>query len=174
MQNFEIVCLHMWEEKLVGQDANSGGQPMDIGQIDKFEGEDEDVNAVQQRCSHDRSDQKHKQESDNEWRFLNRRTTNLSPSAPRQSTPRNKKLWSDETKPSAGRKKRLICCRCGGKGHLARFCPSVEDCQDVDEVGTEPSSDADSDLFGLDWGDDPITTINSVTERNDKIRGGKE
>ena len=28
--------------------------------------------------------------------------------------------------------------------------------------------------FGLDWSDDPITTINSVTERNDKIRGGKE
>ena len=31
-----------------------------------------------------------------------------------------------------------------------------------------------SDLFGLDWVDDPITTTNSVTERNDKIRGGKE
>ena len=44
----------------------------------------------------------------------------------------------------------------------------------MDEVGTELSSDADSDLFGLDWGDDPIATINSVTERNDKIRGGKE
>ena len=28
--------------------------------------------------------------------------------------------------------------------------------------------DADSDLFGLDWGNDPIATINSVTERNDK------
>ena len=38
-----------------------------------------------------------------------------------------------------------------------------DDCQDVDEVGTQPSSDADSDLFGLDWGDDPTTTINSVT-----------
>ena len=35
------------------------------------------------------------------------------------------------------------------------------------------SSDADSDLFGLDWGDDPIATINSVTERNDRTRGGK-
>ena len=44
----------------------------------------------------------------------------------------------------------------------------------MDEVGTEPSSDADSDLFGLDWGDDPIATINSVTERNDRTRGGKE
>ena len=38
----------------------------------------------------------------------------------------------------------------------------------------QPSSDADSDLFGLDWGDDPTTTINSVTERNDEIRGGTE
>ena len=46
--------------------------------------------------------------------------------------------------------------------------------QDVDEVGTEPPSNADSDLFGLDWGGDAITTINSVTERNDRTRGGKE
>ena len=45
-------------EKLAGQDANSGAQPMDIGQIDKSEGEDEDVNAVQQRRPHDRSNQK--------------------------------------------------------------------------------------------------------------------
>ena len=72
------------------------------------------------------------------------------------------------------KKKRLIRCKCGGEGHPARLCPSADDCQDVDEVGTEPSSDADSDLFGLDWSDDPIATINSVTERNDKTRGGKE
>ena len=161
-------------EKLAGQDANGGPQPMDIGQIEKSEREDEDVNAVQQRRLHDRSNQKHEQESDNERKPLNRRTTNLSPSASRQSTPRDKKPGSDETKPGAGRKKRLICYRCGGKGHPARLCPPAEDCQDVDEVGTEPSSDSDSDLFGLDWGDDPITTINSVTERNDQIRGGKE
>ena len=57
MKNFEIACLHMWERKLAGQDANSGAQPMDIGQIDKSEGEDEDP-------------------------------TNSSPSASRQSIPR--------------------------------------------------------------------------------------
>ena len=65
MKNFEIVCLHVGE-KLAGQDANGGAQPMDIGQIDKSEGEDEDVNAVQQRRLHDPSNQKHKQESDTE------------------------------------------------------------------------------------------------------------
>ena len=48
-------------EKLAGQDANGGAQPMDIGQIDRSEGEDEDVNAVQQRRPHKRSNQKHKQ-----------------------------------------------------------------------------------------------------------------
>ena len=53
-------------EKLPGQDAIGGAQPMDIGQIDKSEGENEDVNAVQQRRPFDRSNQKHKQESDNE------------------------------------------------------------------------------------------------------------
>ena len=125
---------------------------MDIGQIDKSEGEDEDVNAVQQRRPFDRSNQKHKQES----------------------IPQDKKSGSDETKQSAGKTKRLICCRCGGKGHPARLCPSADDCQDVDEVGTEPSSDADSDLCGLDWGDDPVATINSAIERNDRTRDGKE
>ena len=36
------------------------------------------------------------------------------------------------------------------------------------EVGTEPSSDADNiDLFGLDFGDDSTVTINSVTELNE-------
>ena len=44
-------------EKLAGQDANGGAQPIDIGQIDKSEGEDEDVNAVQQRRPHDRPNQ---------------------------------------------------------------------------------------------------------------------
>ena len=142
---------------------------MDIGQIDKSEGEDEDDNAVQQRRPHDRSNQKHKQVSDNERKPFNRRTANSSPSAPRQSTPRDKKLGNDETKPGTGKKKRLICYRCGGKGHPARLCPSPDDCQDADEVGTEKSSDADSDLFGQDWGDDTIMTINSVTERNDRF-----
>ena len=57
-------------ETLAGQDANGGSQPMDIGKIDKSEGEDEDVHAVRQRRSHDRSNQKHKQESDNERKTL--------------------------------------------------------------------------------------------------------
>ena len=61
-------------EKLAGQDASAGAQAMDIGQIDKSEGEDEDVNAVQQRRPFDRPNQKHKQESDNERKPFNRRT----------------------------------------------------------------------------------------------------
>ena len=59
--------------------------------------------------------------------------------------------------------------------HVGKHGTALQnDCQDVDEAGTEPSSDADSDLFGLYWCDDLIMTINSVTERNDKVRGGKE
>ena len=50
----------------------------------------------------------------------------------------------------------------------------ADDCQHVDEVGTGASRDADSVLFGLDWSDDTVSTINSVTDRNDKTRGGKE
>ena len=80
------VSAHVGE-KLAGQDASGGPQPMDIGQIDKSEGDVEDVNAVQQRRPSDRSNQKHKQESDTERKPFNRRTANSSPSAPRQSTP---------------------------------------------------------------------------------------
>ena len=114
-----------------------------------------DIGQIVKSEGFEMSMQQHKQESDSERKPFNRRTANSS-------------------KQSAGKKKRLICHRCGGKGHPARLCPSADGCQDVDEVGTEPSSDADSDLFGLDWGDDPIATINSVTERNDRTRGGKE
>ena len=108
-------------DKLAGQDASGGTQPMDIGQIDKSEGEDEDANAVQQRCPHDRSNQRHKQESDNERKPFSRRTANSSPSASRQSTPREKKSGSDETNQSASKKKRLIRYKCGGQGHPVRL-----------------------------------------------------
>ena len=174
MKNFEIVCLHMWERSWLDKMRTVELNPWTLDRSTSPKERTKDVNAVQQRRPHDRSNQKHKQESDNERKPFNRRTADSSPSAPRQSTPRDKKPWSGETKQSARKKKCLICYRCGGKGHPARLCPSGDDCQDVDEVGTEPSSDADSDLFGLDWGDDPIATINSVTERNDRTRGGKE
>ena len=128
----------MWERKLAGQDANGGAQPMDIGQIDKSEGEDEDVNAVQQRRPNDRSTQKHEQEFDNERKPFNRRTANSSPSAPRQSTPRNKNSRSGETKQCAGKKKTSLLPPVWWKG------PSCQALPIRDEVGTEPSSDADS------------------------------
>ena len=45
MKNFEIVSAYV-VDKLAGQGANSGAQPMDVGQIDNSEGEDEDFNAT--------------------------------------------------------------------------------------------------------------------------------
>ena len=60
-----------------------------------------------------------------------------------RQTPRDKTSGSDDMKQSAGKKKRLICCKCRGKSHPARLRPSADDGQDVDEVGTEPSSDAE-------------------------------
>ena len=146
---------------------------MDIVQLDKSDGDDEDLNAVQRR-QHYRFSQKPKQESDNERKPPNRQAANPSPPESRQPTPRDKKSGVDETKQNAGRKKRHVCYKCGGKGHRARLCPSTDDCQDVDGVGTGPPSDADSDLFGLDWCEDPVVTINSVTDRSDRNRCGND
>ena len=173
VKSFEFVCLPLWEKKLAGQDASGGAQPMDTGQV-KSKGEDEDVNAVQQRRPFDRPNQKHMQESDNERKpsTVGLPIRHHQHHASRLHETRNRG-GSDETKQSAG-KSVSFAAKCGGKGHPARLCPSADDCQDVDEIGTQPSSGADSDLFGLDWSDDPTTTINSVTERNDRTRGGKE
>ena len=174
MKNFEIVCLHMWERSWLDKMRTVGLNPWTL---DRSTSPKERTKMSMQfnsaACMIDPT-----------------RNTSMSPTTSEktstvglptrhhqrhpQSTPRDKKPGSDETKQSAGKKKRLICSRCGRKGHPARLCPSGDDCQDVDEVGTEPSSDADSDLFGLDFDDDPIATINSVTERNDRTRGGKE
>ena len=59
-------------EKLAGQEPSSGAQPMDMGQLDKSDGEDEDVNAVQQRRPYGRPNQKPKRESDSERKPSNR------------------------------------------------------------------------------------------------------
>ena len=126
MKNFEIVCLHMWESSWLDKMRTVELNPWTL---DRSTSPKERRRGRRCQCSflrrpHDRSNQKHKQESDNERKPFNRRTANSSPSAPRQSTPRDKKPGSDETKQSAGKKKRLICFRCGGKGHPARLCPS--------------------------------------------------
>ena len=77
-------------EKLAGQDASSGAQPMDIGQVDKSKGEDDDVNAVQQRRPYDLSNQKHKQESDIERKPFNRPTRHHQHHASRLHETRNR------------------------------------------------------------------------------------
>ena len=61
--------------------------------------------------------------------------------------------------------------KCGGKGRPAWLCPASDECQVVDEVGTEQSSDADSDLFGLNWGDESDVSINNSVLRLE-IRNG--
>ena len=157
-------------EKLAGQDANGGAQPMDIGRSTSPKERTKMsmlFNSAVRMIDAIRSTSKSPTTSENP-------STVGLPTRHHQHHANRLHDGSDETIQSAGKKKRLIWYRCGGMGHPALLCPSRDDCQDVEEVGTEPSSDVDSDLFGLDWCDDPIATINSVTERNDRTRGGKE
>ena len=47
MRNFEIACLRVWERSWLDKTRTVEPNTKDIGQIDKSEGEDENVNAVQ-------------------------------------------------------------------------------------------------------------------------------
>ena len=99
---------------------------MDIGQFDQSE----DVTAVQQRRPFDRSNKnisKSPKMCENPSpvglpiRHHQHRANRLHETRNRGVTRRK----------STGKKKRLLCYRCGGKGHPARLCPSADDCQDV-------------------------------------------
>ena len=158
LHTLQQVSAHAGETP-PNQDMNNGAHPMDIGQLDNANEDDEHVNAAQ-RLQRQRPEQKSRSESDNERKSSNRQAAVPTPPTPRQPTPRDRKPGSEETKQNALKTRLLVCYKLGGKGHPARLGPSADDCQDVDEVGTEQSSDADTDLFGRDHGDDPDVSIN--------------
>ena len=161
MKNFEIACLHMWERSWLDKTRTVEPNPWTLDRSTNPKERNEDVNAAQQRRPHDRSNQKHKQESDNERKLFNRRTANSSPSASRQSTPRDKQSGG-VVRRNRVRGRRSVSSATGvvERGLPARLCPSAGDCQHVDEVGTEPSSDADSDLF---WSGEAMTPTGPST-----------
>ena len=169
MKNFEIACLHMWErcwlDKMQAVELN----PWTSG-----------------RLTNPKEKTKMSMQCNSAFRLIGpTRNTSKSPTMsenpstvglPIRHRQRHANRLHETRNPGVTRRNRVqgrrsvsFATRCGGKG--PRPCPSGDDCQDVDEVGTEPSSVADSDLFGLDWFDDPITTINSVAERNGRTRG---
>ena len=82
-------------EKLAGQETNSVVQPMDIGQLSM------QYNAV--RIIDSTRSQK-KKVSDDERKPFNRQAATSSPSASRQSAPRDRESGNDETKQNATRK----------------------------------------------------------------------
>ena len=112
--------------------------------VDKSEGEDGDVNAVQQRRTVDQPSQKHKLGSDNERKPIEPwdcHFDTISVTTSRLYETRNRGVMRRDS--SAGKKQHHICYRLWWKGAiLPGSCPSADDCQDVDDVGTEPSSDA--------------------------------
>ena len=108
LKNFEIACLDVCERSWLDKMRTVELNPWTMGKSTNPK-RDVDVNAVQQRRRlHDRSNQKHRQESYSERKPPNPWTANLSPSASRQSTARDNKSRSDETKPGVANKKRVI------------------------------------------------------------------
>ena len=123
---------------------------------------------------HDRSNQKHKQESDNERKPFNRRPANSSPSASRQSTPRDKK--TGVLRRNRVRRRRSVSsvtvvvekAILPGSAHQGMIVRTW--------MKSEQSRPVIMTVICLVWigAMTPIVTINSVTEQNDRTRGGKE
>ena len=69
------------------------------------------------------------------------------------------------------RKKRaLVCCNCGGKGHRARLCPTPSDhaAHAVDEEGDNDEEPSDEgDVCGVDW----ECALNGTGDEDDDILG---
>ena len=104
MKNFEIVCLHMWERSW----------------LDKMRTVD--------RSTSPKERTKMSMQFNSAVRMIDTiRNTSKSPNNERK--PFNVGLRTRHHQRHAEKKKRLICYRCGGKGHLARLCPSGDDCQ---------------------------------------------
>ena len=49
---------------------------------------------------------------------------------------------SDGPRDNAVKKQRFVRFQCGDKGQTAQLGPNAEDCEEVDEIGAEHSSDA--------------------------------
>ena len=169
MKNFDIVCLHVWERSWLDKMRTVELNPWTL---DRSTNPKERTRMPVQFNSAVRMIGSTRNASKSPTTSENLSTVGLP--TRHHSTPRDKKSGSDETKQSAGEEEASHLHQVWWKGPSCQACSSGDDCQDVDEVGTEPSSDVDSDLFGLDWGDDPIATINSMTQRNERTRGGKE
>ena len=78
-------------EKLAGEEASDGAQPVDIGKLDNPNEGDKDVNAVQ-RHQRQRPNQKSRSDSDNERKHPNCQTAVPTPPTPRQRNPRGHKI----------------------------------------------------------------------------------
>ena len=136
-------------ENLAGQGASGGAQPMDIGQVDKSKVTTKmsmQYNSVVHLVGPTRNTSRSPTTSENPStvglpsRHHQHHASRLHETRNRGAMRRNR---------VQARKSVSFAASVVERGHPARLCPSADDCQDVDEVGTEPSFDADSDLFGL-------------------------
>ena len=118
--------------------------PMDIGEVEgEAEGSDDQIDEL-------RGTRKPRRDE--------RSTHQRGPGKHRQDNGKNKK-----------KKRALVCCNCGGKGHPARLCPKPPDhaTQAVDEEGDTDEESEEGDVCGVEW----ECELNGAGDEDDVILG---
>ena len=147
MKNLEIVCLHMWEKSWLDR-----MQTVELNQWTSGRLTNPKMTKMSMQCN------SAVHIIDPARSISKSPTMSEDPSIvglPTRHHQHHANRPHETSNQGAMRRNRLRARKCVsfaasvvGKGHPARLCPSADDCQDVDEVATEPSSDTDSDQFG--------------------------
>ena len=144
-------------EKMIQQ------MPMDIGEVEgEIESSDDQIDELRgarkprrdERSTHQRGPGKQSWRESSLGRHEKREADN----------------GHDSVKNQKRKKRALVCCNCGGKGHPARLCPTPSDhaAHAVDEEGdTEEESSDEGDVCGVEW----ECELNGTGDEDDDILG---
>ena len=146
-------------EKMIQQSC----APMDIGEVEgEAEGSDDQIDQLRgtrkprrdERSTHQRGPGKQPCKAPPSQRHEKREADNRQ----------------ENVKKMKKKKRALVCCSCGGKGHPARLCAKLPDhaTHAVDEEGdTDEESSEEGDVCGVEW----ECELNGAGDADDVILG---